>query len=109
MSIEILPALAAQLENANRIIETLVFRTAHNMVFTIEIGESMLPESPSKYGAKVTRIASPPQHLGVCHADSIELVSGLAQERILQTLEHDTSRTDTTLPVTRFTQSKRSA
>ena len=109
MSIEILPALAAQLENANRIVETLVFRTTHNMVFTIEIGESMLTDTPTKYGAKVTRIASPPQHLGVCHADSIELVRGLAQERILQTLEHDTPRTDTTLPVMRFSQSKRSA
>jgi hypothetical protein len=80
MSFEILPALSSQIDNAQRIVETLVLRTNGGTVFTIEIGEPLT--GASSLGAKVTQVSNPSRHLGICIGETIEQVFTAAQELI---------------------------
>ncbi len=84
MSFDLLPALSSEIDNAHRIVETLVLRSNSGTVFTIEIGESLT--GTSSLGAKVTQVSNPAKHLGVCLGETIEQVSIAAQGLIATTI-----------------------
>lgn len=82
MSITILPSLSTKLSNAHQILETVVLRTNEGAVFTIEIGNSVLPCETNSIEAKVTLMTNPQTHIGICEGDTVEQVSTAAQELI---------------------------
>ena len=90
-SINILPELSGQLAVAQRLAETLVFRTNGGMVFTIEIGESILPSTQSQLGAKVSQISPTLNHLGIVQNESRDSVIEDAQKMIFESIQKNSA------------------
>ena len=66
MAVGILSSLRPQLANAHRIIETVVVRSQAGAIYTISVGESLLPDAPNILGAKVTLLGNMDKHIGIC-------------------------------------------
>jgi hypothetical protein len=85
MAVHINSHLAAQLEGAYRLTQTLVLRSKSDYVFTIEVGESLFCGS-HPYGAKVTLLGERTRHLGVCQGATADQVVNSAQQMVSQAI-----------------------
>ncbi len=81
MSVHIMSPLAARLEDALRLVDTLILRTKSGQVYTIEIGETLFTGSHA-YGAMVTMTGEISRHIGVCHGSTLEQVVIAAQQMV---------------------------
>ena len=87
-SIKISNELSQKLAVAQRLSDTLVFRTNDGLVFSIELGESILPDSMNQIGAKVSQIAPVQKHIGIVQGDqTIDVVLDEAQRMILTAID----------------------
>jgi len=85
MAVHINSSLAAQLDGAYRLVQTLVLRSKSDYVFTVEVGESLFCGS-HPYGAKITLAGERNRHLGVCHGATVEQVILAAQKVVSQAI-----------------------
>ena len=81
MSVHIMSCLAARLEDAHRLVDTLILRTKSGQVYTIEIGETLFTGSHA-YAAMVTMAGEISRHIGLCHGATIEQVVTAAQQMV---------------------------
>lgn len=87
-SIKISNELSQKLAVAQRLSDTLVFRTKDGLVFSIEVGESILSDSINQVGAKVSQIAPIQKHIGIVQGEqNIGEVLDEAQKMILMAIE----------------------
>jgi hypothetical protein len=92
MSFDVHASLVDELTVAHRIIETFVMRSKSGAVFTIAVGENLLPESGATYGAKITQWGEPETHLGICEGPSLEKVCDAAQKVIARAIQSGAAR-----------------
>jgi hypothetical protein len=85
MAMHINTHLAAQLDGAYRLVQTLILRSKSEYVFTIEVGESLFCGS-HPYGAKVTLLGERNRHLGVCQGATVDQVINASQKLVSQAI-----------------------
>jgi hypothetical protein len=85
MTVHINSHLAAQLDGAYRIVQTLVLRSKRGDVYTIDVGESLFGAT-HPFGAKITLAGKTNEHVGVCHGTSLEQVINAAQQTVAQAI-----------------------
>lgn len=81
MNVHINSHLAAQLEGAYRIVQTLVLRSKRGQVYTIDVGESLF-NATHPVGAKVTLAGETNEHVGICQGATLEQVMNAAQQMV---------------------------
>ena len=87
MSIQILSSIRPKLKDVHRVLETIVMRTNQDEVYTIDVGQSLLPDRSATIGAKVTRLTEKGlTTIGQCEGPNVVAVLDAAQQLIAKAI-----------------------